>query len=99
MSKTIKMLAKITGTRNGIDWPEIGETYELPDDEADQLVSQKLAKYAPKTSATLKAADHIDHFEIQAANEAARASKAEVADADDEDTESTALTTRKAGRR
>jgi len=99
--KVIKMLAKITGTRNGVDWPDVGETYELPDDEADALVASKLAKYANKTAATFKAATHVDHSgDVIAANEAARAAKVETADDDeDDDAESTVLTARRAGRK
>jgi hypothetical protein len=103
MAKVVKMLAKISGTRNGVDWPDVGETYELPDDEADQLVGQKLAKPAKRDSNTYKSADGIDHgSEVQAANAAAKAAAAAAAapteTTDDEESanaESTVLTTGK----
>jgi hypothetical protein len=99
---TIKMLAKITGTRNGIDWPEPGETIELPEAEAESLIASKLAKPAAKTSATLVAPDHVDHAtEAAEANAAKRAAAAaETADdTDADDAESTVLTTGRVGRR
>lgn len=37
-NKTVKMLVRISGTRDGKDWPAPGETISLPDDEADLLI-------------------------------------------------------------
>jgi superfamily II DNA or RNA helicase len=90
---TVKMLAKISGTRNGLDWPDPGETIELPDAEAEQLVTQKLAKSAPRTASTLVGADHVDHSrEIAIENAAKRAAKVEAADEpSDDEAESTVL--------
>lgn len=105
MSKVVKMLTKITGTRNAVEWPDAGETIELPDAEAEGLVASKLAKFAKKDSNTYQSADHVDHSgDVVAANEAIRehaaAKPVETADDDDaDDAESTALTTAKAGRR
>jgi hypothetical protein len=28
----------MSGTRNGVPWPEVGNTMELPDDEARQMI-------------------------------------------------------------
>jgi hypothetical protein len=42
----VTMLAKITGTRDGIEWPTPGYDIELPDDEAASLVHNGLAKPA-----------------------------------------------------
>jgi len=39
----VTMKARITGTRNGVDWPAPGETVDLPQDEAEQLVANGLA--------------------------------------------------------
>ena len=99
----IKMLAKITGTRNAVEWPDPGETYELPDDEAAALVASKLARYA-KGQAQFKSATHVDHSgDVIAANEASRAKaadKPETADDDeDDDAESTVLSSRRIGRK
>lgn len=97
----VKMTAKITGTRNAVDWPDVGETIELPDNEAESLIASRLAKPAKRDAHTLKAADHVDHStDVIEANEAIRASgKPETADADeDDDAESTVLTTGRAGR-
>lgn len=39
----VKMIVSITGTRNGQDWPAAGETVDLPDAEARDLVAGGLA--------------------------------------------------------
>ena len=48
----VKMLIKISGERNGSEWPEIGETVDVPKDEAESLVSNG---YAEKVAAKKKA--------------------------------------------
>jgi len=40
----VEMCARISGTRNGVDWPGIGETIELPDDEAVAMIGSGLAR-------------------------------------------------------
>ena len=32
----MRMKMKISGTRNGVEWPDVGETIDLPLDEAEQ---------------------------------------------------------------
>ena len=49
------MRAGITGTRNGVEWPAPGESIDLPQDEADQLVAAGLA-VADDTKPAKKAA-------------------------------------------
>jgi hypothetical protein len=49
----VKMLIKISGERNGVDWPAIGGTLDVPKDEAEQLVANG---YAEKVAAPKKAA-------------------------------------------
>lgn len=39
MAPIIRMRSKISGTRDGIDWPAPGETLEVPNAEAAQLVA------------------------------------------------------------
>ena len=39
----VTMRQKISGSRDGVDWPDPGETIDLPDGEAEQLVSLGLA--------------------------------------------------------
>lgn len=39
----VTMTARITGTRNGDEWPAAGETVDLPKDEAELLVANGLA--------------------------------------------------------
>lgn len=40
----ITMLAEITGLRDGSPWPVRGETMDVPEDEAQMLVDNGLAK-------------------------------------------------------
>jgi len=35
----VKMLTRVSGTRNGVDWPERGDTLEVSADEAATLVA------------------------------------------------------------
>lgn len=46
----VRMRAAISGTRNGEDWPPIGGTVELPDDEAADLCAAGLAIPEPDTA-------------------------------------------------
>jgi hypothetical protein len=39
----VRLIGTMTGTRDGVDWPPIGETIDLPADEAIGLVSNKMA--------------------------------------------------------
>lgn len=43
----IKMRARISGTRDGASWPAIGETIDLPDGEAVDLLNAGLAEAEP----------------------------------------------------
>ena len=47
----VKMIASITGTRDGQDWPAAGETVDLPDAEARDLVAGGLAAELDKQAA------------------------------------------------
>jgi hypothetical protein len=40
----IKLLAEITGTRNGEPWPKRGAEIDLPDDEAETMVTVGMAE-------------------------------------------------------
>jgi len=42
----VRMKVKISGTRNGEEWPDKGEVIDLPDDEAVQLLGQGAAEPA-----------------------------------------------------
>ena len=41
------MRVNISGTRNGIEWPPMGETVELPDAEAVDLLNARMAEPVP----------------------------------------------------
>jgi len=43
----VKMFVKISGTRNGEEWPEAGSTIELPESEARNLISNGWALEVP----------------------------------------------------
>jgi hypothetical protein len=56
----VKMLLKIAGSRNGVAYPEAGDTMELPDNEggwlcdagfAEPVVEDKAEKAVPKKQA------------------------------------------------
>jgi len=40
----VRMTANITGCRNGVNWPEAGETIDLPDNEAAEMCSAGFAE-------------------------------------------------------
>jgi len=42
----VEMKAHITGTRDGVEWPTVGGTIDLPDHEAADLIGAGLAKEA-----------------------------------------------------
>jgi len=42
----VTMKAAVSGSRNGQSWPAIGETIDLPDEEAVHLVEAKIAEPA-----------------------------------------------------
>ena len=44
----IQIAAVISGTRNGVDWPAPGEILDVPQDEAEQLISHRLARTPEK---------------------------------------------------
>lgn len=50
----IVLLTKISGTRDGEEWPEVGSRLSLPDDEARSLIANGLA--AADTAGTVESA-------------------------------------------
>ncbi len=42
----VTMLRKVSGTRDGVDWPDPGESIDVPDEEAAGLIGNGLAKAA-----------------------------------------------------
>jgi hypothetical protein len=50
----VVMVAAISGPRNGIDWPRPGQTIDVPDREAAELIASGLAKAAPVAVAKAK---------------------------------------------
>jgi len=55
----VKMLAEISGTRDGVPWPAVGDVCDVPDIEAAELVAAGYAETvaaAPKPSSVKKSA-------------------------------------------
>lgn len=50
MSKVV-VVARISGTRDGIEWPEPGEELTVPDEEAAQLVELGVVRIVEKKTA------------------------------------------------
>jgi hypothetical protein len=44
--KKVRMLAEVSGTRDGVEWPKRGEVADLPDAEADDLIAAGIAAVA-----------------------------------------------------
>lgn len=44
MSKVVEMVARISGSRDGADWPAVGETLTVPNEEAADLVKLGFAR-------------------------------------------------------
>ena len=40
----VKMTATVTGTRDGVDWPERGEELDVSDEEAKDLIHSGMAE-------------------------------------------------------
>lgn len=43
----VRMVQSITGFRDGVEWPEIGQEIELPEWEAENLIGQGIVKPVP----------------------------------------------------
>lgn len=91
-TKTVKMLGKISGSRNGKPWPEVGGTIDLPTAEADALIASRIAvDPAAVETATVPAAETAtvpgNRSVRQIAQEKADAAKAEAAAAEQAKTE------------
>jgi hypothetical protein len=52
----VRMLIKVAGSRDGQDWPEIGETIDVPKTEAEQLFLNRQAAPAGDKDAEIEAA-------------------------------------------
>lgn len=73
------MVTEISGLRNGKPWPAIGETIDLPDDEAKALLlaeqvvpGDKKDDYADTKLAERQAAEQRELDDIKAAEEQAK---------------------------
>lgn len=58
----VKMLTRVSGTRNGEDWPERGELLDVSADEAATLVANGLA-----VAGAAKEAATVDITEVETA--------------------------------
>lgn len=46
MSKKVVLNVQMSGTRDGVPWPAVGSTVELPDDEAQDMLDSGMARPA-----------------------------------------------------
>lgn len=44
MSKVVEITARISGSRDGVEWPSVGGTLSVPDEEATDLVRLGFAR-------------------------------------------------------
>lgn len=51
----VKMKVGISGSRNGVDWPPLGEAVDLPDDEAAEMCANGMAEPVKAESKVEKA--------------------------------------------
>ena len=54
----VQIIARISGLRNGVDWPAPGEFLTLPDGEAKDIIDAGIARMpeaAPETATARKA--------------------------------------------
>lgn len=56
----VRMKTNITGFRNGVEWPAVGGTLEVPDDEAASLIANGYAEEATDGSSPATADDAAD---------------------------------------
>lgn len=65
----VRMIATISGTRNGVSWPPTGGYVELPDGEAEELIRNEQAIAAPretKVERATKPADDVESRDVKA---------------------------------
>ncbi len=76
----VRMVGHISGSRDGVMWPKPGEEIELPDDEAENLIWNKLAEAAEaeEEQADEKADEVPDRNKAIGAEEQAVANAADV---------------------
>lgn len=84
MSK-VYLKVKLSGSRNGDEWPDVGDSIDVPDDEAAQLVATGLASTEPVditpeplTTSPLAPSEAVEAANVEAA-EAAEAAEVKAA--------------------
>lgn len=50
----VKMNTQLSGTRNGADWPAVGEVADLPDAEAADMIAAGLASEVEQATSRRK---------------------------------------------
>jgi hypothetical protein len=51
----VRLLVNISGTRDGEDWPQLGETADLPAEEAASMIAAGMAEAVGRESAAVAA--------------------------------------------
>jgi len=52
----VRMKVKVSGSRNGVEWPDVGGEVDLPEIEAEALVSAGMAEVVPSPKRSGKVA-------------------------------------------
>ena len=63
----VRMLVKLSGTRDGVEWPAVGEVLVCPDEEAASLIGTCLAAPAKATANQVETADGGPGPEVETA--------------------------------
>ena len=51
----IQMVVRISGSRNGVDWPQVGGVFDVPEVEAHDLISAGIARVPVRSVETATA--------------------------------------------
>lgn len=51
---TVRIVQTITGARDGVEWPKVGELLQVPQEELDDLVRMGLARAVEVKAAAVK---------------------------------------------
>lgn len=75
-NKTVRMVARISGSRDGKDWPAPGETIDLPEAEANQLLLNGMA-VLPDVAETATPSGNVETATTARGNQSLKQAKAD----------------------
>lgn len=68
----VTMLRKVSGTRDGVDWPDPGGSIDVPDEEAASLIMLGLAEAASEVGEATSEAPAEPPAEVEESRKGAR---------------------------